>query len=65
MNHTSTNISLTGYIDVVLRQLKFQTFNSNAMDPTTLDILRPLKQYPKFFKQDSGGQLCFAMLVHS
>ena len=65
MNHTSTNIALTGYIDVVLPQLKFQTFYSNAMDPTMLDILRPLKRYPKFFKPDYGGQLCFAMLMHS
>ena len=39
MNHTSTDISLTGYIDVVLPKLKFRAFYSNAMDPTTLDIL--------------------------
>ena len=65
MNHTSTKIALTGYIDVVLPQLKLQTIYSSVMDPTTRDILRPLKQYPIFFKQDSGGQLCFAMLMHS
>ena len=65
MNNTSTNIALTGYIDVVLPKQKFWIFYSNAMDPTTLDILQPLKRYQKFFKQDSGGQPCFVMLMHS
>ena len=65
MNHISTNTALTGYIDAVSPKLKFLIFYFNAMDPTMLDILQPLKRYQKFFRQDSGGQLCFAMLMHS
>ena len=46
-------------------KLKSPIFCSNAMDQITLDILQPLKRYQKFFRQDSGGQLCSVMLMHS
>ena len=65
MNHISTNIALTSYIDVVSPKLKSQISYTNAMGLTTLDILQPLKKYQKLFKLDSGGQPCFAILMHS
>ena len=65
VNHISTNIALTGYIAAVSPKLKSLIFYSNAMDPIMLDILQPLKRYQIFFRQDSGGQPCFAMLMHS
>ena len=46
-------------------KLKSPIFCSNAMDQITLAILQPLKRYQKFFRQDSGGQLCSVMLMHS
>ena len=64
MNHISTNIALAGYIDAASPKLKSLIFYSNAMDPTTLDIWQP-KRYQKFFRQDSGGQPCLVMLMHS
>ncbi|WZZ59915.1 hypothetical protein YC2023_060022 [Brassica napus] len=57
--------ALTGCINDVSLILKYTIFYSNAMDPIMLGILQPLKRYQKFFKQDSGGQPCSAMLMHS
>ena len=65
MNHISTNTALTGCIDAVSQILKYTTYYSNAMDPIMVGTLQPLRQYQKFYKQDSGGQPCFAMLMHS
>ncbi|XP_033136253.1 uncharacterized protein LOC117128271 [Brassica rapa] len=47
-NHISTNISLTGYIDVVLPKLKSQISYTNAMGPTMVDIMQPLNGIKKF-----------------